>query len=227
MHEGHRERLKNRFVNEGLRNFEDHNVLELLLFYCIPRKDTNVVAHNLMKEFGSLSAVFDAPRERLEMVEGMGKSSAAFLKLIPEVCIKYLESRGKNDENLNTPKTAQDFIKLVMPKFIGKNNEAFLLVCFDNMGRVIFDDFLFEGSVNMTTIDVRRIIEKVIYYNAASVLIAHNHPGGLPIASDGDLEFTSMLRKTLIKTNVDLRDHIVVAGNNAVSLAESGLLRGW
>ena len=194
MHDGHRERLRNRFKREGLSGFEEHNVLELLLFYCIPRKDTNEIAHNLMKEFGSIAAILDAPIERIARVPGMGETSALFLKLIPEVCMRYLESRGKRDENPVIPKTTKDFIKLVMPKFLGKSNEAFLLVCFDNMGRVVYNDFLFEGSVNMTTLDVRLIVEKVINYNASSVLIAHNHPNGIALASYEDIDCTRLLR---------------------------------
>ncbi len=225
MHDGHRERLRNRFRKDGLARFEEHNVLELLLFYCIPRKDTNEIAHALINEFGSLAGVLDAPIERIEKVHGMGENSALFMKLIPEICMRYLESRGKKDENLTIPKTGKDFIKLVLPKFLGKSNENFLLICFDNAGRVVYNDILFEGSTNMANIDLRMIVEKVIYYNAVSVVIAHNHPDGLPIASAEDHACTASIRRTLSSMNVVLRDHIIVGGNDAVSLSDSGYLR--
>ena len=225
MHEGHRERLRNRFKREGLSNFEEHNILELLLFYCIPRKDTNEIAHNLIKEFGSIAAIFDAPIERIQRVPGIGENAALFLKLIPSVCMRYLESRGKQDENLDIPKTPGDFIKLVLPKFLGRYTEGLLLVCFDNMGRVVYNNFLFEGSVNMTTIDPRMIMDKVVLYNAVAVLIAHNHPNGTPLASYEDIDCTRFLRGALDKFNIELRDHIIVANNDAISFAESGILK--
>ncbi len=221
MHEGHRERLRNRFKQDGLEHFEDHNVLELLLFYCIPRKDTNEIAHNLLNEFGTIDKIFDAPLERIAKVPGMGETSALFMKLLPAVCVRYLESRGRHKENFITPKTTADYIKLVMPKFLGKSNENFLLICFDNGGRVVYNDILAEGSVNVANVEPRTIVEKVIHYNASSVLIAHNHPDGFPIASAEDLAFTNALYKTLFNINVQLKDHIIVGGNDAVSLRDS------
>jgi len=224
MNEGHRERLKNRFKKFGLDAFEEHNVLELMLFYSIPRKDTNRLAHKLINEFGSLANVLDAPYEYLKRVEGVGDNTATFLKLIPELCKKYLESRGKEIENLEPVDNTHKLLKYIMPKLIGKRSEVFLLVCLDNKRKVLFCDIIFEGTVNTTNINIRKIIEVIIRYNASAVAIAHNHPGGIAIPSADDINATMKIKEVLDSMNVKLIDHIIVADNDTVSFSDSNLL---
>ncbi|MDP4152262.1 MAG: DNA repair protein RadC [Bacillota bacterium] len=224
MHDGHRKRLKDRFLSSGLKDFEEHNVLELLLFYAIPRIDTNTTAHRLIKEFGSLANVLDAPYELLCEVEGVGENAATFIKLIPEVCKKYIESRGREVEGLEPIDSPARIIKNVLPKLIGKRSEMFVLMCLDNKRKVLFCDTIFEGTVNSTDINIRKIVETVIRFNASAVAIAHNHPGGIALPSAEDIATTRKIQEVLDLMNVKLIDHIIVADNDTISFAESHFL---
>lgn len=222
MHEGHRQRLRTRFLKNGLSDFDEHNVLEFMLFFAIPRMDTNVIAHNLISEFGSLSRVFDAPFEMLINVEGVGENAATLIKLMPQLCRRYLESRGKEVEDVTVLDTKKKIIQHLMPKFVGQINEILVLICFDNKRKVIFSDKIIEGSVNITGVSIRKIVEQVVKQNACAVILAHNHPSGLAIPSADDIATTKQIQNVLSSMGVRFLDHIIVADNDAVSLEESG-----
>ena len=128
IHDGHRQRLKNRFLKEGLDSFSEIQVLELLLFYCIPRKDTNPIAHALLDHFGSLSQVLEAPAEELQKVEGVGESAATFLHLTTEVGRYYLVNRTMQATILPT---IEDCAQYMLPFFFGRRNETVFLLCLD------------------------------------------------------------------------------------------------
>ena len=129
MHEGHRKRLRETFLKNGLDNFQSHNVLEMLLFYTIPRSDTNETAHRLMDRFGSLSAVLEAPVDELMKVKGVGERTAAFLHLIPEITRVYLKDKQENIKVLDTPEKVAAYL---LPYFVGKTKENIVLLCLDN-----------------------------------------------------------------------------------------------
>lgn len=134
LHENHRARVRKRFEHEGLKTFADHNVLELLLFYSIPQKDTNDIAHRLLDEFGSLSAVFDAPKDVLMNVVGVGENTATLIKLMPELFSRYEQDKIKNESIvLNSAEAAG---KYFMSRFIGANTEKLYAVCLDNNCKV-------------------------------------------------------------------------------------------
>ena len=120
LHGGHRERVRKRFISEDLDNFSPHNVLELLLFYAIPQKDTNEIAHRLLNTFGSLSGVFDAPIEELKNVNGIGENAAVFIKLLPSACRRYMDDKFGKAHTINSPEAAGKFLK---PKYIGVMDE--------------------------------------------------------------------------------------------------------
>ncbi len=219
MHEDHRQRLKNRFLKDGLDSFEGHNVLELLLFFSVPRRDTNPIAHELMNAFGSLAKVMDAPFEELVKVRGVTAHTAALIKLIPELSRRYLDSRDAVGSVLADTTSAGRYI---LPKFVGRRDEAVLLICLDNKRKVLDCSIIFEGSVNSAQISIRKILEYVLRFNATSVIISHNHPGGIAIPSKEDLATTQKIRAALDTIHVTVLDHIIVAENDYVSLADSG-----
>lgn len=222
MHDGHRERLKERFAKEDLDSFDAHNVLELILFYAIPRKDTNLIAHRLINTFGSISAVFDASIGDLIKVDGMGKNAATYLKLFPSVMRKYREDKDRDFTIIQDSEMAG---KYLLPSFLGRSDEVVVLVCLDSKRKVLANLVIFEGSVNSAQISVRKIVEAALRYNSSSVLIAHNHPGGLALPSKEDVATTSMVKNILAGVGIDLLDHIVVADGDFVSFADSGLLK--
>ena len=220
IHEGHRERLKNRFREDGLDNFDPVNVLELLLFYCIPRRDTNEIAHELINHFGGLVQVLEAPVEELIKVDGISKNAATFLNLTTAVGRYYMVNRAAQTAILNT---VEDCGRYLLPFFIGRRNEAVYLLCLDAKCKVLCCKEVGEGSVNSAAVSPRRIVEIALGVNATSVVLAHNHPSGLALPSGDDVQTTRRIAVALQMVDIQLADHIVVADDDFVSLAQSGL----
>lgn len=218
MHEGHRKRLRQRFLDCGLSNFAEHNVLELLLFYTIPRKDTNELAHKLINTFGSLSAVFDASFEELTKVDGIGENTASLIKLIPQIYGRYMQDKLDQNIEIFSTQAAGEYL---MAKYIGIKNETSMLLCLDNKGCVTNCDVLSQGSISMTEIAGRKMVETALKNNATSAILAHNHPGGLAVPSSADIDVTRNMIVLLNSIDVRLKDHIIVADNDYFSMADS------
>ena len=220
LHDGHRQRLIQRFLEEDLDNFEPHNVLEMLLFYAIPRKDTNELAHVLMDTFGSLKGVFDAPYEELIKVTGIGPNTAALLKLVPSLTRTYYSSDARSIILDTSEKSGEYFL----PYYIGQTEEVVRLACLDAGGKVISNQILHRGSANAAEVNIRKIVNIALRNNAMGVILAHNHPGGLPLPSEEDVATTKSIREALMPMGILLMDHIIVAGQDYVSMARSGII---
>ncbi len=220
IHEGHRQRLRQRFLEEGLDHFDEINVLELLLFYCIPRKNTNEIAHALLRRFGSVAQVMEAPVAELRRVEGMGENAAAFLALINAFGRYYLVNRAANTQLLSDIEKCGAYL---VPKFIGRRNETVFILCLDAKCKVLCCREVGEGSVNSAAVPIRRIVEMALGANATSVVLAHNHPSGLAVPSGEDVQTTKRLAMALRSVDIELVDHIVVADGDFVSMAQSGM----
>lgn len=218
MHDGHRERLKNRFRQEGLDNFDELYVLELLLFYCIPRKDTNPLAHRLLEHFGSLTGVLDASPQELEKVDGVSSGTATFLSLITQVGRYYQVKRSEPGEILRTIEQCGNYL---VPYFYGRENEMVYILCLDAKCKVICCKKVGEGSVNSANIPVRRVVEIALGANATTVVLAHNHPSGLAIPSADDIQTTHRIATALEAVEIILADHIVVSKDDFVSIVQS------
>lgn len=222
VHEGHRDRLRARFLKDGLAGFEEHNALELLLFYARPRCDTNEIAHALIKRFGSFSAVLDAPLEELVQVKGVGETSATLLKIIPAAAAYYMQSRTAPGAILNSTEAAGNFF---LPKFFGKQSEEVHLAALDDKRKVLRSVCVSEqGITNAVAISVKQIVSEAVTANATGIIVAHNHPGGLALPSSNDKQVTAQIFKALKLINIQLLDHIIVADGDFVSLAESGYI---
>lgn len=219
IHEGHRQRLKKRFLEEGLDNFTEVQVLELLLFYCIPRRDTNPIAHELVKRFGSLAQVLEAPVEALSQVPGISENAATLLHLITDMGRYYLVSRSSQNTILSS---LNECAAYMVPFFFGRNVETVFLMCLDAKCKVLCCKEVGEGSVNSASISVRKIVETALKANASSVVLAHNHPSGLAIPSNEDIETTRRIAIGLRAVEIHLADHIIVADEDYVSMAQSG-----
>ena len=222
IHDGHRQRLKDRYLKEGLDNYQEHQVLELLLFYCVPRKDTNPIAHALLDRFGTLSRVLEATREELMKVPGIGESAAMFLTLVHDVGRYYQVNRLTGTEILTTLEQCGAFM---VPYFYGRRNETVFLLCLDAKCKVLCCKEVGEGSVNSAAIPIRRVVEMALGANATSVVVAHNHPSGVALPSDEDVCTTRRLALALAAVEIQLADHVVVADDDYVSMAQSGLYR--
>lgn len=219
IHEGHRQRLRDRFIKDGLDNFEEKHVLELILFYCIPRKDTAEIAYNLLKHFGSLAQVLDARPEELREVPGVGDGVATFLPLLNAVGRYYRVHRTKPVSVLTTVEACGDYI---VPYFHGRKNETVFLLCLDAKCKVLACKEVGEGIVNSASISTRRIVEMALGAGASSVVLAHNHPSGIALPSPDDILTTRQVALGLAAVDIVLTDHLVVADDDYVSMAQSG-----
>ena len=218
LHKGHRERLKQRFLEEGLDNFTDFQVLELLLFYAIPQRDTNPIAHALMDHFGSLSQVLDAPVEELKKVEGIKDNAATLLALVTQLCRYYQVDSAQRVEILNSLDACGVYL---LPRFFGRVRETVFLLCLDAKCKVICCKEIGEGSVNAASISIRKVVETALNANATSVVLAHNHPSGIAVPSREDVITTRQLATALGAMDIMLADHIVVADEDFVSMVQS------
>ena len=222
IHAGHRQRLKDRFLQEGLDGFNELNALELLLFYCIPQKDTNPLAHHLLDRFGSFHAVLDASPQELEQVEGVGHNISTFLSLIPQVDRYYYNSRTKSAVSLNTNAECAEYM---VPKFRNRNNEMVYILCLDAKNKVLCCKQLGEGSVNSAGVPIRRIVDVAMKYNATTVYLAHNHPAGTTRPSTDDIETTKRVAYALNGVDIILGDHFIVVDDRYLSMTQTGYFR--
>lgn len=220
VHEGHRKRMKEQFLKGGLDAFAQHNILEFLLFYSIPRGDTNPLAHKLIDTFGSLSAVFDATPEELMKVSGIGESSAVLITMIPQMARKYLEDKA---EVVNIMGGSGDIGAYLVPKFVGRKEETLMLVSIDNKNKVLSCSVVAEGTVDSAKISCRKVMEEAIRANATRVILAHNHPRGIAVPSTEDILMTRSIGTLFAKVGIELVDHIIVAEDDYVSMAASGI----
>ncbi len=219
IHEGHRKRMKERFMKSGLDDFAPHNVLEFLLFYSIPRGDTNPIAHRLIDAFGSLSGVFDATPEELMKVSGVGESTAILISMIPQMARKYLEDKA---DAVNVVGGCGDIGAYLLPKFVGRTNEALMMVSIDNKNKVISCSVVAEGTVDSAKVSRRKVMEEAMKVKATRVILAHNHPRGVAVPSAEDVAMTREIGRLFAQVGIELVDHIIIADDDYVSMAASG-----
>lgn len=221
VHDGHRQRKKEQFRMHGLDAFADHEVLELLLYYAIPRRDTNPVAHRLMERFGSLDGVFSATVEELEEVEGMGKNAATLLALWMPLYRRVRTKPTAKEVILNSTEQAGRYF---MDLFFGMRREELYEACLDAKGKLLACYRIAEGGVDAVNINTRRLVENALKCGASAVILAHNHPSGIALPSPDDNTTTLALWDALRAVGIPLIDHIIVADEDYVSLRDNGLL---
>lgn len=218
-HEGHRERVRRDFLENGFsETTSPHNILEMLLFYSIPRRNTNEIAHDLIDTFGSIQGVFDAPTEQLLKVKGITENTVALLKMILPIASIYRAEKVNHDKNFTSTNQIGDYL---IEKYLSFTKETVAITSFNGKGQILGFDVLAEGDSSSVELSIRKILEIVMKRNPVCVVLSHNHPSGFAIPSNEDLHFTSKLFSILSNINVRLLDHIIIANNDYVSLAQS------
>ena len=221
VHDVHRDRKREQFLRCGAESFADHELLELLLYYAIPQKDTNPIAHALMERFGSLQAVLSAPPEELMETPYIKEKAAVLLRLAPALYQRVLMGGEDREIILDTRERIGEFFRRI---FMVHATEVMYLLCLDGKGKKKSLLKLSEGDVGSVGINIRQIVEHALRAKAVMVVLAHNHPSGVALPSHEDQIATRMVGDALDTIGVRLVDHVIVADNDYISMAESGLL---
>ncbi|MBO5797074.1 MAG: hypothetical protein J6R77_01880 [Clostridia bacterium] len=209
IHEGHRNRVKQLFLQKGTTAFAPHELVELLLFFGIPRKDTNELAHRLLNTFGSLSDLMSATYEELVAVPGMPPNAAVLIRVFNGVMNECQREQFSTERLLNTRERLANF---AMRLFVGMETEQVHLICMDNKGRVLAHGQLSEGSATAAQINTRQALQLALRCNATTVVLTHNHPGGLVTPSREDIDTTAAMIRLFDQVGVQMVDHVIVAG---------------
>ncbi len=222
-HTGHRNRMKNRFLKTGLDSFEPHEVLEFLLFYAIPKKDTNELAHELINNFGSIAGVLNAPYEVLIKIKGVGAHTAILLKQIPQLFRIYCEDLKKPCKVMDTP---EKWIEFFRPKFIGRVNEYLFVAGVDDAVNFVSCELISSGNKNKIEFSCEALVRFTIHWNVDRIVLAHNHPNGIAMPSMSDKIKTEKLEMALRHLNISLMDHFIFGKTGDwISMRDYGILR--
>lgn len=221
IHDGHRDRKREQFIRCGAESFAEHELLELLLFYAIPRKDTNVIAHTLIDRFGSLQGVLSAPLEELVRVPDIGKNAAVLIRLVGPMYRQAMVFAADHEVVLDTRERIGSYFRDILT---AHTTEVMYQLCLDAKGKKLGVDKVSEGSVDRVSMNVRKIMENALHTRAVMVALAHNHPSGIALPSEEDRVATVIVREALENMGVRLVDHFIVADNDYISMAESGFM---
>lgn len=213
IHAGHRKRVKANVYNNGFSQFEEHRLLELMLFYSVPRGDTNPIAHRLLDEFGSLKNLFNASISQLEKIEGVGENTAILLSTVGEI---FYRISKETPQKRATYKTTEDVKRLATALLSAENNEKVLLLCFDASHHLKKQAVISEGDKTSADIDMRKTVQTVIDCGASYAVLTHNHPESPAEPSAYDIDSTRAVSVMLRKLGFALADHIVVGGDGSV-----------
>ena len=218
VHAGHRERIRERFLKEGLDGFSQHEVLELLLTYAIPQKDVNPLAHALIDQFGSLSGVLDADESDLLQVSGIGKKAASLLCLMPHLLGYYMKNAMGERPMITNLLQARQYASTL---FFGVHEERFYMICLDKQGRVTYTQLLQKGTVDEVPIYPRTVVEIAIRHHACCVVLMRNHPGGTCQPSQADYDATNAVIDALRPVGIGVVDHLILGGEHVYSMTQS------
>lgn len=222
IHKGHRGRMKKMIEEAGLEVMSDHRALEALLFYAVPQKDLAATAHALLEEFGSFSAVFEASKEDLMKVSGIGPHSASLIKIVLPMAQRYQESKtSDNDIIFNNP---SELIKYAKSRFMGKKVEEVHVTALDSQFKLIKSEVIAKGDLTRAVIDYKELLNFITKTNAYGVVISHNHINGIALPSRADIMTTNKIVELLNAINVRLVDHVIVAKTEATSLRNTGYI---
>lgn len=215
MHEGHRQRLRERFRQDGLEGFAPHEVLELLLFYTRARGNVNPLAHRLLEIFGSLKGVLEAPVEQLSAVEGVGEETASLLAMMVPLFRRYELCLCEETRRLRNYKEVMEYCRALLT---GLRKERFYVICVSSRMKLLGQRIIAEGDLTEVMAYPRLVVETALNQNAYGVILCHNHPGGEAVPSIGDVDVTRELETMLAKLGISLLDHVIIADSSTYSM---------
>jgi len=221
---GHRQRLRDKFLEQGIEAFTDSEVVELLLTFGTPRSDCKGAARSALKHFGSLPAVLDAPAAELTAIKGIGKKNIFALHFIQGVARRYLKQRLAGKTYITSSRDVADYLVHLLRSL---PREAFAIVYLDAAHAIIDSEVLSEGTITVNTVYPREVVLAALQRNAAALVIAHNHPSGSLKPSDQDRQLTRMLHLVCSFMHINLLDHLIIGESDQVfSFADAGIMAG-
>ena len=219
--EGHRSRLKQRFLKNGLDGFHDYEVIELLLSLNTPRKDCKESAKLLLKKFETLPMVIEAPDDQLCQIKGVGPANSMGLKLIKAVADRYLREKIVSKDVVGNPEELIDYLRHAIGHL---SREVFLVVFLDAKNCVLTSEVLFEGTLTSSSVYPREVIIKALQHNAAAVIFSHNHPSGDLEPSENDILITKRLFFALKFVGIIVHEHMIISNEGYYSFASQGII---
>lgn len=219
LHNGHRARIRAAYLERGLDGMADHEVLELLLTYAIPRIDVNPVAHRLLNTFGSLSDVLSAEPQQLMRVEGIGAQAASYLHLLFDVHRRINLQSIQNIGGAARLETPQDACRYALALASRDRYETLRLISLDSSMTVLHTDVLASGTLTKVAVEPRRVIETALLHNARYLILTHNHPSGILVPSSDDAEAATVIQDVASKLEIDVRDQLILSKNAAYSFS--------
>ncbi len=218
--EGHRQRLRDRFLERGIAGFSDAEVLEMLLSFGTPRSDCKEAARLALAEFGSFAAVFEAPVSALQRIAGIGPKNSFAIHFVQEVARHYLKERLRGKRYLHSSAEVRDYLTLSLR---GLKREVFTVIYLDSAHAIIDSEIVAEGTINVNTVYPRELISRALERNAAALIVAHNHPSGSLEPSPQDRHLTRTLCLLCSLMQIQLLDHLII-GDGSYSFADHGLM---
>lgn len=216
-HAGHREKRRENFLRgKSFEYWQPHEVLEYLLFYALPRVDTNVIAHRLIEVCGGFEQVFTSPRGLLKSVEGVGDKACDYIYMLGGF-MKYFNEYQIREKEKIAPGTSLDVFRSL---FHGATREKLYLISVNSKGEIISKRLMSEGNVEATDVNIANIVKAAAASDAVTVVLAHNHPNGSLEPSVPDVTITEVVEKSLAAAGIGLRDHIIVTDKGCVSIKD-------
>jgi DNA repair protein RadC len=214
--------LKDRFSQAGLDTFKDYEVVELILAYALAQKDTKPLAKELIRTFGSLRGIVEAPLEKLKEVKGLGEHSALLFKLIKAASERYLRDRFIKSQNVIA--SPGDLINYCQSRMGWLKDEQFRMIYLNTRNQVIEEEVLQEGTVDQTVVYPRKVMENALRLKATALIMVHNHPGGSPYPSPEDRELTRTLTQAARNFQIKIHDHLIIGREGHFSFLENNLI---
>lgn len=218
---GHRERIRRKFARNGIDTFLEHEILELLLTYALPRKDTKPIAWALLKEFGSLAGVLDAPAEKLTDVKGIGPAAAQLIVLIRALFTRYARDQINTPVDMSAPEKVLAYCKTALQN---KKEEFLELIFLSVRNTLIGTQVIASGMIDRVVVSPRKIVECALSAKAAAIIVVHNHPSGDATPSKADVDMTHEIIKAAKLFNISVHDHIIIGQNTYFSLHDNHLM---
>jgi len=218
---GHRARMRNRLLTAGPDALADHELIEMVLFIALPRRDTKSIARSLISQFGSFAAAIAAPQADLLKIEGLGESGLAALKTVQAAALRLARSEVMRRPVLNNWSVLMDYLNAVMAR---ERIEQFRILFLDNRNHLLADEAQTRGTVNHTPVYPREVAKRALELHATALILVHNHPSGDPTPSQDDIRMTREINDALKALAIKLHDHVIVGNGKYTSFRQEGLI---